>query len=126
MITNILAAVAITLVTNVVQTDNSSGCSMHQPGVIPLVYGHNCTPYVPATERRLTTNVTELTTVKLTIAGEEKSFESQRLISSVTAVLRRLDEWKPAEIKTNSIAKAGTFSRADSIIVGNGQLLLVQ
>lgn len=130
MLTNILAAVAITLVTNVVQTDNSSGCSLYHPGVIPLVYGHECKPFIPATERNITTNVLERTKVVVTINGAERIFESERLLSSVTAVLRRLDEWRLSEHRTNSVGSAvlhepwsGYWTNTNVVILTNRLLL---
>lgn len=103
MITNILAAVVITLVTNVASSDNSKGCPMYVEGVMPAVMGHVCTPYIPPTERYQTTNVTEHTAVTLTIRGVERTFAEDKLLSSVTAIWRKSDEWQAAGVKTNSV-----------------------
>lgn len=103
MITNILAAVVITLVTNVASSDNSKGCPMYAEGVMPAVMGHVCTPYIPPTERYQTTNVTEHTAVTLTIQGVERTFTADKLLSSVTAIWRKSDEWQAAGVITNPV-----------------------
>lgn len=110
MTTNILAAVVITLLTNVVPSDNSRGCSMYSDQFSHLVYGHDCRPYVPATEQYLTTNVTEHTEITVKLPQGPKTFTMDRTISSVTAILRKLEQWQPAGVRTNQLLQSGSIT----------------
>jgi len=111
MTTNIVAAVVITLVTNVVPSDNA----VYEPdfSVSYAVIGSNQHPMrlaKVATEKYLTTNVTEHTEVTVTLADGPHTFAVDKSISSVTAILKRLEDWKPAGVRTNEAA-----SRTDNL-----------
>src|SRR4051812_30965449 len=104
--TNIIASLIVTLITNVVSTDNSVWGPDYSVNLTsyPAQYGKRIVSQ--ATERYLTTNVTQRTTI--TVALE--SFTVDKAISSVTAVLRKLEDWKPAGVRTNDVSTPQQFS----------------
>lgn len=107
MTTNLLCAVVITIVTNVVPSDNARwerdwGMSWPEGGGPMRIAA-------PATESYLTTNVTEHSVITVPLPGGAKEFSSDRLISSVTAILKKLEEWKPAGMRTNDVVPKSTL-----------------
>jgi len=99
MTTNIIATVIIALVTNVVTTDNSEQRPdlVFRGGMFLTEESRRTAP----TEKYLTTNVLERTTVRWTWAGEQKEHVTERLLSSVTRVLKLKQEWEQGELRTN-------------------------
>ncbi len=103
MLTNLIASAVITLVTNVFPSDNA----VYEPdysiayATYPAQFGQRVK--TPATEKYLTTNIVEHSEITVQIHGRSKVFYDDRTISSVTAILRKLEDWKPAGIRTNEI-----------------------
>jgi hypothetical protein len=104
MLTNLLAQIVITLVTNVVQTDNAVWVPDYSVAyaTYPAQFGQRIS--TPATERYLTTNVTEHTTVTVPLSDGPAVFTKDKLLSSVTGILRKLEDWQPAGVRTNDPA----------------------
>ena len=102
MTTNIIAAITVALVTNVVTTDNSEPQPEYvfRGGTFLTQESRRTAP----TEKYLTTNVLERTTVRWTWAGEQKEHVSEKLLSSVTRVLRLKQEWEQGEVRTNRLS----------------------
>jgi hypothetical protein len=105
MITNIIAAVVITLSTNIVPTDNAvwgrDWALMYPEGGGPSVI------FKPATEQYLTTNVVENTKITVKLSDGPHTFYVDRTISSVTAILRKREQWEASGVKTNEIPTWG-------------------
>lgn len=118
MITNLIASVVITLVTNVVPSDNAVWENDYTMVLTtwPGQYGKRLAK--TATESYLTTNVVEHTVVTVPLPNGPATFTQDRTMSSVTAILRKLEQWEPAGIRTNE------FNAAYGTI--NGSLVLPQ
>lgn len=127
MITNIVVSVVITLVTNVVQTDNAeyeqSRIFAWPEGGVPSVRVKE------ATERYTTTNVTEHTEITVPLPDGPRTFTVDKAISSVTSILKKLEEWKPAGVRTNDIAPPPSNESSavwTNIQILNGVIKLLQ
>jgi hypothetical protein len=99
--TNILAAIVITLVTNTVETDNHRGCDIclgiRENGWAML---HTCSnyfgTYVPATKKYVTTTCVERTICSFEYNGEKRSLlVDERFKWKRTQTFKKKDEWVP-------------------------------
>lgn len=104
--TNLIAAVVVCIVTNVTTADNSSGCKMCSeagPGCIPLVMHYPsfepCKPYVPATEKTITTEVIEIKTLTFEWEGERYTAKRERVLSRNVKLLVKRETWVEATEK---------------------------
>lgn len=89
-------AVTVCLVTNVVETDNS-----YEPGWnytnrldVRLYYDDRGKLRVPATERYVTTIVTERKSLSLVWDGKPESITREREVSRTVRTFRKADEWR--------------------------------
>lgn len=102
MITNIIATVFITLVTNVTHSDNAQWGVDY--GIMyltnPEKYGRKLEK--PATERYVTTEIIQRKTLTAQHDGTQFSSVQDKMLSSVTEILRLREQWEPSGIKTNS------------------------
>lgn len=104
MITNLLASIIVSLVTNVTTTDNE--IKANQWGIVytvnPPIYDNGARP---ATERYETTTVHERRSLKCEVEGKPvEHLLSERLVSSVTkSFALRPAEWVVKDIKVNDI-----------------------
>jgi len=105
--TNFLASIVITLLTNVVETSNESGCSTcemlrQQPTLLIYHPGHGAgVPYKPATENYETTTVIREKRIVSKEAAIDMLLSSEE-VSSFTKVKRLESKWVDAGIRTNS------------------------
>lgn len=114
--TNLLAILAVAIVTNVTKTSNESGCQSCSafPGSTPAVYyyGGNpkpCAPYKEATERTETTEVREIRTLTFTWEGEQYTAKRGRVLASSVRRWVRKEEW---EESTNTV----TFPSGSNVV----------
>jgi hypothetical protein len=100
--TNLIAVVAVCVVTNVTQWNNEKGCATcdmleraMRGGVIPAIAHtmHGAPPYQPATEKTETTEVVEVKTLRFTWEGEEYTAKRERILSSKVKRWTRKDNW---------------------------------
>jgi hypothetical protein len=97
--TNLIAIVAVCIVTNVTTASNESGCWIcsASPGSIPAVYHYGgfqpCAPYKEATEKTETTEVVEIKTLRFTWEGEEYTAKRERVLSHKVKRWTRKDNW---------------------------------
>jgi hypothetical protein len=103
MITNIIAQVVVALVTNVVHSDNAEW-GLDYGRILPMNPPRYADQMIkPATERYATTEISERTTVSYTFDG--KPYEHvirERMLSSVTRILRLKEQWEDAGVRTNA------------------------
>ena len=89
--TNLIAVVAVCIVTNVMQADNGkAGCPY---GAGCLVLGCDHQPGYPATEKTETTEVVEVKTLKFSWEGEEYTAKRERVLSRKVKRWARKDNW---------------------------------
>ena len=101
--TNLIAVVAVCIVTNVTHWNNESGCATcdmleraaRSGGYIPAIYHlpHGAGPYTPATEKTETTEVVEVKTLKFSWEGEEYTAKRERVLSRKVKRWTRKDNW---------------------------------
>lgn len=82
ILTNVICSIAITLSTNVVETDNGVKGCLCPPGSI-LLYVHECKQSVPATEKTVTTTVVERIEF---VAANHSLFGSQLCTNGIVSV----------------------------------------
>jgi len=112
-VTNIVAAILMTVVTNVVWTDNSSSygqnyiftptttdLTFHESHSLNLdyqggtiYYGNQSEP----TEKTKTVTVVEVWTIKFKWRGKEWTGKDKRVISTTATKYRKKEEWEPVE-----------------------------
>jgi len=97
--TNVPAALTITILTNVVNGDNATGCNLcydahgNWKGVIAATWPpSNCTPFHPATEKWIITNIVQRT--EFWVNGRQINYVEESLLSSVTNRWKLDSEWK--------------------------------
>jgi hypothetical protein len=102
--TNLIAAVVISIITNVTTASNESGCkicSAAGPGFTPAVYHSGgfraCDPYRPATERTETTTVVEIKTLRFVWEGKAYTAKEERVLSSKVRRWTLKNEWVESE-----------------------------
>lgn len=102
--TNLPATITVNVSTNVLNGDNSSGCSMcfdnygNHRGSYPLVYGGEpCKPYHPPTERWTTTNVVRRVAVATEWNGKPLTYVEETILSSTTNKWTLRSEWAKDE-----------------------------
>lgn len=114
MTTNIIATIIVTLITNVVTSNNA----VYEPdysfayATLPATYAQRLK--TPATEQYLTTNVTERVTIQYEWNGEKREYSESRLIKSVTAIQRLKQAWESAGVRTNDVAPMTNYIRLQS------------
>lgn len=95
----------LTRQTNVISGDNHSGCPYIPKGIldangilsIPAVYHPHhpgCTPFVPATEKWIITNIVDVYTLHLHWHNEPRTIQYISLLSSTTNRWKLLADWK--------------------------------
>ncbi len=89
--TNLIAIVAMCIVTNVTTADNGMGGCPYGAGC--LVIGCNHQPPKPATEKTETTEVVEIKTLRFTWEGEEYTAKRERVLSRKVKRWIRKDDW---------------------------------
>ena len=89
--TNILAAIAVCITTNVITADNGkTGCPY---GAGCLVFGCDHQPGRAATEKTETTEVLEVKTLKFSWEGKDYSAKCERVLSRKVRRWARKDTW---------------------------------
>lgn len=128
MITNILASIVITLVTNVTTTDNAvyeqtpNPCPDRKsfgPGVSCLVFhGYsNGAKIKDATEKTETTTIKEVSTIEFVWNGEKKSVPNgERVISTKSETFRKVEAWGRIDSPDKPIQQAFFTTNAARII----------
>ncbi len=97
MITNLLCSVVVSLVTNVVETDNSKGCSVWQ-GIADNHWAlfhpwhEGCGPYVAPTWRTNTVRVVRVTEVRFEMGGSWLC-RREDVVSEVATVEHKAEQW---------------------------------
>jgi len=101
--TNLIAVVAVCIVTNVTHWNNESGCATcdmleraaRNGGCVPAIHHppHGAGPYTPATEKTETTEVVEVKTLRFTWEGEEHTAKRERVLSRKVKRWTRKDNW---------------------------------
>ena len=106
MLTNLLAYAVITIVTNVVTTDNQKGCpTCDSIAKYHYAIGHtphaDMGPFIPATEKTVTTEVQEVTTWTINAPDKPRVFEERRPLPNWSKVQKFAlsSEW--VEVHTN-------------------------
>lgn len=92
--TNILAAIIVCIVTNVVEWDN--GFTIPQTTQIYFGSGESATqpPYSqPATEKTETTTIKEVKTLIFKWGGQEWSIKKERVLSTKTRKWKKDEKW---------------------------------
>lgn len=103
MVTNVVASLVISLITNVVESNNAewvTDYSIQHAVLGPNSYGKRIGK--PATERYLTTNIIERRILSLEHEGWNYNSTQDKLLSSVTAIQKLQETWKDAGFKTNT------------------------
>lgn len=98
MLTNLIASVVVTLVTNVSHSDNGRLATSWYSSTTPP---QSWIDGQPATEKYITTEVKRRTSVTFVFPDGEHTLVDEKLLSSVTEVLKRKDEWVKAFVRTN-------------------------
>lgn len=94
--TNIIAAIVVGVVTNVVEVDNAQGCfsCTVNPHFVPAVMGHTpCEKYIAPTEKTKTVTVTEITTLKFNWHGKEWKAKVEKVLSETVSKWTKKEEW---------------------------------
>jgi len=100
MITNLVTQLIITLVTNVVQTDNAQWKDLGHIGTFQMTPDYSQATWgaqmvAPATERYTTTNVVERATLTWELWGEKRTQTVERPVWSATVTERKFENWVP-------------------------------
>lgn len=118
MITNLLASLVVTLVTNITTSDNAVYEQIQNPCPDKMVgccvfHGYRNGPLIkPATEKTEIAVVKEITSAEFNWGAEKKTFPlSEKIISTTATVYRKIEDWKyvsradvePPKLLTNSI-----------------------
>jgi len=126
MTTNLLCTLVITLLTNVIQSDNAVW------GPDPFIVLPTWPPQpvqkivTPATEHYQTTNISEHLTLRWAWAGQTHDHTVDRLLSSVTRVNRLRQQWEECELRTNAtetVVYSGVISIPNGIVATNNLFL---
>lgn len=107
--TNLLCSIIITLVTNVMHTDNAKWGP--QCGVFYPEGGQPQEIKQPATEQYDTTTVEKVVTIYWTYEDVPGQTEiSRKLLSSVTRIMCKKEQWEAAGMRTNDVTARQNFN----------------
>jgi hypothetical protein len=127
--TNILAAIVITLTTNVVDSDNHQGCdvcagiqrnnwALHHVCINMTNWNYRGT-YAPATEKYRTTTCWEVATCKFEHNGHKWELDEKRVLWETRETHRRKEEWDIIQVDYYPIRGTNiAWSTNSNVILG--------
>ena len=100
--TNLLATIAICIVTNTTTVDNAQpasdgSCDGDYGSGISCLVMHYASDAVPATERTETAEVVEIKTLKFKWEGKEYTAKKNRVISTSVRKWKKQETWEEAK-----------------------------
>lgn len=124
------AKVAFAVVTNVQHSDNASGCAtcdgirQHNWAVLHAYHDGWGKPYRPPTEKTVTTEVLEETTLHYNWLGQERSEKESKRVSWKRETFKLKEEWVSQSVSTNppsppQIFTLTNFGNQGIIVISN-------